>query len=103
MKPKVLLILLALGLASTLHAAPNFWAVPSATATPPEPPPVQAVEEPVEYKTATPTPVIAPIAPPVSPTPTPQPGLSPKNPTQAALFSVVVPGSGQVYAGDPVK
>src|ERR1039458_6609005 len=27
----------------------------------------------------------------------------PKNPTHAALFSVVLPGSGQVYAGDPLK
>ena len=49
------------------------------------------------------TPVVAPMVQIPTPTPTPLPGLSPKNPTEAALFSVFLPGSGQVYAGDPIK
>jgi len=90
-------------LSATLQAAPNFWNNTDATPTPLEAPPVQAVEEPVEYKTATPTPVTAPAVEIPTATPTPQPGLKPLNPTQAALFSVFVPGSGHIYAGDPLK
>ena len=90
-------------LPTLLHAAPSFWNVPNATPTPPPPPDVQPFEEPVQNLTATPTPVIAPSVLVPTPTPTPKPGLSAKNPTQAALFSVVIPGSGHVYAGDPGK
>ncbi|MGH7740076.1 MAG: hypothetical protein ACREL1_08020, partial [bacterium] len=32
-----------------------------------------------------------------------EPGITRKDPTTAALFSVIVPGSGQVYDGDPLK
>lgn len=103
MKFKALFILLIFGSASFLHAAPSFWKVENATPTPPPPPPVQALEEPAEYQTATPTPAMAPPVQYATPTPTPRPGLSAKNPTQAALFSVVIPGSGHVYAGDPLK
>jgi hypothetical protein len=46
---------------------------------------------------------VAPVIQAISPTPTPVPGVRPIDPTTAALFSVVVPGSGQVYAGDPLK
>lgn len=103
MKFKALPLFLALGLASSAHAAPKFWENPSETPTPLPAPPVQTNEAPAEYDTATPTPVVAPVVEIPSPTPTPMPGLRAKNPTHAALFSVFVPGSGQVYAGDPVK
>jgi len=39
----------------------------------------------------------------VGPTPTPEPGVLPKDPTAAALFSVIVPGLGHVYSGEPLK
>ncbi len=58
---------------------------------------------PPSYQTATPTPIVVPSIQAVAPTPTPRPGLKPVDPTAAALFSVVIPGSGQVYAGDPLK
>jgi len=105
MKLRALFILTAFGWASLLQAAPKFWeAKGTVTPTSLEPPQVQSLdEEPAEYKKATPTPVIAPAVEVPTPTPTPEPGLRPKNPTQAALFSVVIPGSGQVYAEDPVK
>ena len=103
MKRTAFFILAAWFSAAALQATPKFWNDPKSTPTPPQAPEVQPVEEPQEYKTATPTPVIAPMVEIGSPTPTPQPGLSPKNPTQAALFSVVIPGSGHVYAGDPLK
>jgi hypothetical protein len=105
MKLRALFILTAFGWASSLSAAPKFWEV-KGTVTPTylEPPQVQPLdEEPADHKLATPTPVIAPVVDFPTPTPTPEPGLHAKNPTQAALFSVVVPGSGQVYAEDPVK
>src|SRR5258708_11582917 len=102
MKLNAFFILLFLA-ASSLQAAPQFWNIKNATPTPPQPPDISAVEQPVAFLTATPTPVMAPKLQPLSPTPTPQPGLRAKNPTQAALFSVIIPGSGHVYAGDPLK
>jgi TM2 domain-containing membrane protein YozV len=88
-----------------LQAAPNFWDVPNATPTPVPAPEIQNWGQITEYNTPVPTPtaVMAPKFEYLSPTPTPQPGLSPKDPTVAALFSVVVPGAGHVYAGDPLK
>lgn len=103
MKLKSIAVLAALALPPGAFAAPTFWSVPSATATPPEPPVVQEQSEPLQYLTATPTAVVAPEVQIPSPTPTPQPGLRALNPTEAALFSVFVPGAGQVYAGDPAK
>lgn len=103
MKLKALITLAAFGLCSAVNAAPNFWNADDATPTPPQPPQIQTLEQPSEYLTSTPTPVTAPLVPVLSPTPTPEPGLNALNPTQAALFSVFVPGSGQVYAGDPAK
>ena len=38
-----------------------------------------------------------------SPTPTPLPGLKPKDSTTAAIFSTIIPGSGQVYDDDPLR
>jgi TM2 domain-containing membrane protein YozV len=102
MKFKALLTLAALGLCSSLEAA-NFWNVPDATPTPLAPPEIQEWGNTVDVVKPTETPVSAPMVQIATPTPTPLPGLSPKNPTQAALFSVVIPGSGQVYAGDPIK
>ena len=90
-------------LPAILQAAPQFWSVPNATATPLPAPDIEQSMEPAAVQTATPTPVMAPAVQVAPPTPTPRPGLNPKNPTQAALFSAVVPGAGEVYAGDPVK
>jgi hypothetical protein len=103
MKFKVLLILAALGMFSNLKAAPSFWNVENATPTPLPPPEVQEWGDTTDIVKPTATPVVAPSVQIPTPTPTPLPGLSPKSPTQAALFSVFVPGAGQVYAGDPVK
>lgn len=103
MKFKALLTMAVLVLPAILEAAPNFWNDPNATPTPLPAPDIQQSLEPVEVLTATPTPVLAPSVQVPTATPTPQPGLRPKNPTEAALFSVVIPGSGQVYAGDPLK
>jgi TM2 domain-containing membrane protein YozV len=103
MNSKFLAAWLFFATASTLAAAPQFWNNPNATPTPPPPPELQPIEEPAQYRAATPTPVTAPAVGIPTPTPTPRPGLHAKNPTEAALFSVFVPGSGEVYAGDPVK
>jgi TM2 domain-containing membrane protein YozV len=102
MKFKALLTLAALGLCSGLEAA-NFWNVPNATPTPLPPPEIQEWGNTVDVVKPTDTPVLAPMVQVATPTPTPLPGLKLKKPTLAAIFSVVVPGSGQVYAGDPVK
>ena len=104
MKLNALFLLALLAAVPTLQAAPQFWNIKDATPTPPSPPQVQGIEDQSsEFQTATPTPVLAPQVELPTPTQTPEPGTSPKNPTHAALFSVVLPGSGQVYAGDPLK
>jgi len=103
MKFKALLTAAVFSFPLMLLAAPNFWNVPNATPTPLPPPDIQQSLEPVVFQTSTPTPVLAPSVQMPTATPTPRPGLSPKNPTEAALFSVVIPGSGHVYAGDPVR
>jgi hypothetical protein len=92
-----------IGFSSRLHAAPTFWTSEDGTPTPPAAPGVDTSNVPSSYLTASPTPVLAPVIKAVSPTPTPVPGLKPQDPTAAALLSVVVPGAGQVYAGDPLK
>jgi hypothetical protein len=96
-------IFAVIGFSSALHAAPQFWTSEDDTPTPPPAPGVDTSSVPSSYLTASPTPVLAPVIKVVSPTPTPVPGLKPVDPTTAALFSVVLPGSGQVYAGDPLK
>jgi hypothetical protein len=96
-------VLSVIGFTSSLHAAPTFWTSEDDTPTPPPAPGVDTSSVPSSYLTASPTPVLAPIIKAVSPTPTPIPGLKPQDPTAAALLSVVVPGAGQVYAGDPLK
>jgi hypothetical protein len=105
MKYRSFLIPVLFTLAGVLQAAPNFWEVPNATPTPIPAPEVQNWGNVTEYNTPVPTPtaVMAPRVELPTRTPTPRPGLSPKDPTVAALFSVVVPGSGHVYAGDPLK
>lgn len=102
MKFKALLTLTAIVFYSNLGAA-TFWNVPNATPTPVPPPEIQEWGNTTDIVKPTDTPILAPLVQIPTPTPTPLPGLSPKNPTQAALFSVFVPGSGQIYAGDPVK
>jgi hypothetical protein len=96
-------ILISTGFSSSLHAAPQFWTSEQDTPTPIPAPSVNTSSVPISYLTASPTPVIVPRIKAVSPTPTPRLGLKPEDPTAAALLSVVVPGSGQVYAGDPLK
>jgi hypothetical protein len=103
MKLKVLSTLGVLVLPTLLIAAPNFWSNPNATPTPLPAPNVEQSEEPAVVQTTTPTPVSAPVVQIPTMTPTPKPGLRPKDPTTAALFSVVIPGAGHVYAGDPGK
>ncbi|HVZ81258.1 MAG TPA: hypothetical protein VHE12_10770 [bacterium] len=105
MKYRSFLVLVSFALAGFLQAAPSFWDVPNATPTPIPTPEIQNWGQITEYNTPqpTPTPVMAPQVEAPTPTPTPLPGLSPKDPTVAALFSVVLPGSGHVYAGDPLK
>jgi len=104
MKLKAFYLLAICALVSPLKAAPSFWQ-PNGTVvpTPVAPPLVEELVEPPQYKIATPTPQMVPKVQFPTPTPTPLPGLKAKNPTEAALFSVVVPGTGQVYAGDPLK
>lgn len=103
MKLKAFLVAAVLVLPCFLRAEPTFWNVENATPTPLPAPDIQAVEESPSVLTATPTPVLAPAVEVPTATPTPRPGLKPVDPTQAALFSAVVPGLGDVYAGDPVK
>ncbi len=103
MKFKVLLTLAAFGVFSNLESAPNFWNVENATPTPLPPPQIQEWGNTTDIVKPTATPVVAPMVQIPTPTPTPLPGLSPKSPTEAALFSVFLPGAGQVYAGDPIK
>jgi hypothetical protein len=99
----VLVTFAVTGFLSTLHAGPQFWTSEQGTPTPPDAPNVNTEKVPSAYLTASPTPVVAPAIRAVAPTPTPRPGLKPIDPTAAALMSVVVPGSGEVYAGDPLK
>ena len=105
MKLPVTLVLPFLLLGSPLGAAPQFWNDPNATPTPPSAPEFQPIEEISASAPGKPTvtPVTAPVVSFPTATPTPEPGLRPLNPTEAAIFSAVVPGSGQVYAGDPLK
>jgi hypothetical protein len=104
MKLKSLLILSILFGASFAQASPQFWQpVGTQTPTPPPAPNIEETGQPEVFQTATPTAVTAPRITKQDPTPTPEPGLTAKNPTEAAIFSVVVPGAGQVYAGDPLK
>jgi hypothetical protein len=104
MNLKALLLLALLGWVAPLQAAPTFFE-PRGTQSPtPIPtPPLQEISEPAEYKVATPTPQAAPAVQLPTPTPTPLPGLHAKNPAEAAILSVVYPGGGQAYAGDPLK
>jgi hypothetical protein len=89
---------------SLVQAEPTFWN-PSGTVTPTPvaAPPVLVPSEPVEFQTATPTPVLAPVVQVATSTPTAEPGVSHKDPGIAALFSLLVPGAGQVYDTDPLK
>jgi hypothetical protein len=91
-------------IASAVQAAPVLWTSnETPTPTPLAPPVIEEVKQPDEYLTQTPTPVLAPHIDVATPTPTPLPGLKPKNPTQAAIFSAILPGSGQVYDEDPLR
>ncbi len=83
-----------------LWASPNFWG--NATATPTVPFEEQKEISPaVLVATATPV-VIKPVTFP-TPTATPLDGLKPKDATTAAIFSTIIPGSGQVYDGDALR
>jgi hypothetical protein len=94
----VLVTFTVIGSSSPIQAEHNFWTSEDESPTPTEVPRISS-----EFLTASPTPVIVPAIQAIPPTPTPRPGLKAIDPTAAALFSVVIPGSGQVYAGDPLK
>lgn len=107
MKSRFLSVFLVVGLLlpgpSGLFAA-QLWTSEMDTPTPVQPPDTDTWSKlPANYQTATPTPAVVPNLQIPTATPTPRPGLKAVDPTAAAIFSAVVPGSGQVYAGDPVK
>ena len=84
--------------------AAQLWTSEMYTPTPVQPPDIDTASKlPESYQTATPTPLVVPTIQVQMPTPTPRAGLKPVDPTTAAIFSAVIPGSGQVYAGDPAK
>jgi hypothetical protein len=89
---------------STPQAAPSFWN-PSGTQTPTPvaAPPVMVPSDSNDVLTATPTAVVAPMVGIATATPTAEPGATHKDPTAAAIFSLVLPGAGQVYDDDPLK
>ena len=89
---------------SAPQAAPSFWN-PSGTQTPtPVAAPVIVVpSDSNDILTATPTAVVAPYVGIATATPTPRPGIHRIDPTTAAVFSLFVPGAGQVYDNDPLK
>lgn len=86
-----------------LWAVPSFWSVQGATPTPPAPPPVEQTEESSSVLAPSPTPEAVKSVVFPSPTPTPLPGLKSKDSTTAAIFSMIIPGSGQVYDDDPLR
>jgi hypothetical protein len=90
--------------ASSLTAAPSFWN-PNGTQTPTPvaAPPIMVPSDPIQFTTATPTAVVVPLVGIATPTPTAEPGIHRKDPTTAAIFSLVLPGAGQVYDDDPLK
>ena len=101
---RVAFVIALLAWVPAVQAAPNFWQPHGTlTPTPPAPPLVEVSQEPDQFQTATPTPVLAPAVKVPTPTPTPEPGFSPKDPSTAALFSVVLPGAGQFYNDEPLK
>jgi hypothetical protein len=92
--------------ASMAQAAPKFWqpSGPTETPTPLHAPVPQVMEDSsLEPKTTPSAPVTAPLIGVATPTPTPSLGVQKLDPTLAAVLSAVVPGSGHVYAGDPLK
>lgn len=92
--------------ATFAEAAPKFWQSngPTETPTPPLAPIPQVMEEASSEPKVTPSaPVTAPRIDIATPTPTPALGVERLDPTLAAVLSAVVPGSGHVYAGDPLK
>ncbi len=101
---RVALLLLSawfLGL-STAWAEPTFWE--NAPQSPTPIPPPRLAPLPVEKEgVATPTPVVAPSIPEIENVPEPVEGKSAKRPRTAGWMSAVLPGSGHVYAGEPIK
>lgn len=70
-----------------------------------KPPKVETQKIEQAFPTVTPSPQPMPKVsfPEATPTPTPRPGLRPKNPTKAAVLSLVIPGAGHVYSGETWK
>jgi len=103
MKIQYLFIPAIFALASLAQGA-NLWQTDATpTPTPLLAPVLETFTRPSADQTATPTPGIAVPLKALSPTPTPQPGLKAKSPAQAAIFSAILPGSGQVYNEDPLR
>jgi hypothetical protein len=93
---------------SSAWSEPSFWKKGTPTPITPKPPQVAPLPS-DESEPATGqnqdgfTAVEAPaLGEPVA-TPTPVPGKTPKSPTTAGLLSAVLPGSGHVYAGQPLR
>ncbi len=91
--------------ALSARCEPTFW-VKDGTPTPvaPKPPQVAPLQDATDAKDqVTPIAIEAPFLAEPSPTPTPEPGRTSKSPTKAALFSALLPGSGQVYTAQPLR
>jgi hypothetical protein len=94
---------------SSVWSEPSFWKK-DGTPTPSslKPPQVAPVEEdennPANLNAqVTPTPVEAPVLGEPVAAPTPVLGKKTKHPTLAGLMSAVIPGSGNVYAAQPLR
>jgi len=99
-----LLLSLFLAGGSSAWSEPSFWHK-AGTPTPSAPAPPQVAPLPADESNpeVAPTAVEAPTLPEPAEAPTPFPGKSPKRPTTAGLMSAVIPGSGHVYTGEPLK
>jgi hypothetical protein len=87
---------------------PSFWNKGTPTPVAPKPPqvapiPVDENETAAEKAKNISEAVEAPVLGEPMATPTPVLGRKLKSPTKAGLFSAVLPGSGHVYAGQPVR
>jgi hypothetical protein len=86
---------------------PSFWNNGEPTPSALKPPQVAPyVDESAATKgkgPSSPVTIDAPALGDAAPLPTPAPGKKAKSPTQAGLFSALLPGAGQVYAGQPIR
>lgn len=104
--PGFLAALILLFPAASLRGQSRFWGE-GKERNPRElkPPRVEPIPEEIFTPVPTPTPRLLPKVEfaELTPTPTPRPGVSPKSPSRAAVMSMVLPGSGHAYVGEPLK